>query len=93
MLDTTCRDQDLDNIKPWIPHNVGASAVTENFDALLLPWNNDSLAPRWQVGGSAPYKPFKGNPVIKQLFDDPSLQANITSDLIPIDLTHPEDTS
>jgi FtsP/CotA-like multicopper oxidase with cupredoxin domain len=92
MLDT-CRDEDLDNTKPWIPHTVGPSAVTEDFDALLLPWQNDSLALRWQVGGPEPYKPLKGNPVIKQLFDDPSPQTNITLDLVPIDLTQLQGTN
>ncbi|KAI0396002.1 Cupredoxin [Xylariaceae sp. FL0594] len=88
-----CEDEDLKNLVPWHPHTVGPSAITKDFDAQLLPWANDSFALRWQVGGPAPYKPLKGNPVVKQLFDDPDLTnaavpVNVTSDLIPIDLTH-----
>ncbi|KAK3329784.1 Cupredoxin [Apodospora peruviana] len=85
MIDT-CRDEDLENLVPYIPHDVGESVVTENFDAQLLPYNNDSYALRWQVGGPRPYKPLKGYPVVKQLFDNPGV--NVTDDLVPIDLTH-----
>jgi hypothetical protein len=80
-----CKDEDLKNLKPWIPHTVGPSAVTKGFNAKLLPFANDSLALRWQVGALQPYKPLKGDPVVKQIFDS---DAGITSDLVPaIDLT------
>lgn len=88
-----CKDEDIDHIVPWIPHDVGPSAVSKNFDALLLPWKNDSYALRWQVGEPAPYKPLKGNPVVKQLFDAYPKPANVSHDLIPIDLTYLEGTN
>ncbi|KAK3393243.1 Cupredoxin [Podospora didyma] len=91
MLDT-CRDESLSSLVPYIPHDVGPSDITKDFDALLLPSANDSLALRWQVGGPAPYKPPKASPIAKQLFDfsGPSQDAadNITADFVPIDLTH-----
>jgi len=90
MLDI-CRDEDLSNLVPWIPHDVGESVVTENFNAQLLPWKNDSLALRWQVGGPAPYMPPMQNPVVKQVFDNGNL--NLTADFNPIDLTHLEGTN
>ncbi|KAK0639737.1 multicopper oxidase-domain-containing protein [Cercophora newfieldiana] len=85
MLDI-CRDEDLANLTPHIPHDVGPSAVTLDFDALLLPWKNDSLALRWQVGSLAPYKPPKSNPVATQALASAAL--NLTPDYVPIDLTH-----
>jgi FtsP/CotA-like multicopper oxidase with cupredoxin domain len=85
MLDT-CKDKDLANLKPWIAHTVGPSAVTKAFDAKLLNFANNSLALRWQVGGvpPSPYKPLKGNPVVKQILDsDDNIVAEISMDLVP----------
>ncbi|KAK4443526.1 Cupredoxin [Podospora aff. communis PSN243] len=87
MIDT-CRDENLSNLTPHIPHDVGPSAVTHEFSALLLPWKNDSLALRWQVGGPAPYKPPKDDPVAGQVLAPEPF--GLTPDYVPVDLTHLE---
>jgi hypothetical protein len=51
----------------------------------LLPWKNDSLALRWQVGCPAPYKPPKNNPVAALALVSAPL--NLAPD-VPIDLTY-----
>ena len=85
MLDT-CKDEDLENLVPYIPHVVGPSAVTKDFNALLLPSPNDSYALRWEVGNPAPYKPPKNNPIIKQMFDTPL--TTISDEYNPVDLSY-----
>lgn len=88
MLDL-CRDEDLANLVPHIPHDVGASAVTHDFAAQLLPWKNDSLALRWQVGGPAPYKPLKDDPVALQMLRGLS-PGGLAPEYVPVDLRHLE---
>ncbi|KAK3688141.1 Cupredoxin [Podospora appendiculata] len=90
MLDV-CQDESLSNLVPYISHSVGPSAVSKDFNAVLLPSSNDNYYLRWQVGGSQPYRPLKSNPVIKQIFANST--ANITTDLIPIDLTSLQGTN
>lgn len=84
MLDT-CADEDLSNLVPHITHSVGPSALTQNFNAVLLPSQGDNYAVRWRVGGSEPYRPPKNNPVVKQVIDTAAV--NLTADFNPIDLT------
>jgi hypothetical protein len=57
MLDV-CPDEDRDHITPGTRTTSAPPAVTEDFDALLLPWANDSFALRWQDGEPAPYMPL-----------------------------------
>ncbi|KAK3324236.1 Cupredoxin [Cercophora scortea] len=90
MLDV-CQDESLSNLVPYISHSVGPSAVSKDFNAVLLPSSNDGYALRWQVGSSQPYRPLKSNPVIKQIFANST--ANITADLVPIDLTSLQGTN
>ncbi|KAK0628829.1 Cupredoxin [Bombardia bombarda] len=82
----TCRDENLDNLVPYVAHDVGASNVQETLDIMYLPATNESLALRWQLGGEAPYRPPKNNPVVKQMFDTPT--AAVPAAWAPIDLSN-----
>lgn len=66
-----CADEPSDKLIPWVPKNVGASSISKNFEASLLPLANGELAFKWVINHDH-YAPDTYEVSMKRILDNPN---------------------